>query len=96
MGWQRHTVRGFMADAMKKAGYTVEWFKPENGERTYRLNAWHRILLRPTGSGRGGLFASGPIPAAPAKSPQPWPPCPDLAAGVSVRQAWRNGSQSSA
>ena len=24
MGWQRHTVRGFMAGAMKKAGYTVE------------------------------------------------------------------------
>ena len=39
MGWQRHTVRGFMAGAMKKAGYTVESFKPENGERTYRINA---------------------------------------------------------
>jgi hypothetical protein len=39
MQWQRHTVRGFMAGAMKKAGYTVESFKPENGERTYRLNA---------------------------------------------------------
>ena len=39
MGWQRHTVRGFMAGAMKKAGYTVESFKPEGGERTYRLNA---------------------------------------------------------
>ena len=38
MGWQKHTVRGFMAGAMKKAGYTVESFKPENGERTYRLN----------------------------------------------------------
>ena len=37
MGWQRHTVRGFMAGAMKKAGYTVESFKPEGGERTYRL-----------------------------------------------------------
>ena len=24
MKWQRHTVRGFMAGAMKKAGYTVE------------------------------------------------------------------------
>jgi outer membrane biosynthesis protein TonB len=38
MGWQKHTVRGFMADAMKKAGYTVESFKPEGGERTYRIN----------------------------------------------------------
>jgi hypothetical protein len=39
MGWQRHTVRGFIAGAMKKAGYTVESFKPEGGERTYRINA---------------------------------------------------------
>ena len=38
MGWQRHTVRGFMAGAMKKAGYTVESFKPEGGERSYRIN----------------------------------------------------------
>lgn len=37
MGWQRHTVRGFMAGAMKKAGYTVESFKPDGGERTYRI-----------------------------------------------------------
>jgi hypothetical protein len=37
MGWQRHTVRGFMAGAMKKAGYNVESFKPEGGERTYRI-----------------------------------------------------------
>jgi hypothetical protein len=39
MGWQKRTVGGFMAGAMKKAGYTVESFKPENGERTYRINA---------------------------------------------------------
>ena len=39
MGWQRHTVRGFMAGAMKKTGFTVESFKPEGGERTYRINA---------------------------------------------------------
>jgi len=39
MGWQRHTVRGFMAGAMKKAGYTVESFKPGGGERSYRINA---------------------------------------------------------
>jgi Protein of unknown function (DUF3489) len=38
MGWQRHTVRGFMAGAMKKAGFNVESFKPEGGERTYRIN----------------------------------------------------------
>ena len=37
MGWQKHTVRGFMAGAMKKAGYTVESFKPDKGERTYRI-----------------------------------------------------------
>ena len=39
MGWQKHTVRGFMAGAMKKAGFAVESFKPEAGERTYRLPA---------------------------------------------------------
>jgi hypothetical protein len=38
MGWQKHTVRGFMAGAMKKAGFTVESFKPEGGERTYRIH----------------------------------------------------------
>jgi hypothetical protein len=38
MGWQKHTVRGFMAGAMKKAGYSVESFKPVGGERSYRLN----------------------------------------------------------
>jgi hypothetical protein len=35
--WQKHTVRGFMAGAMKKAGFTVESFKPAGGERTYRI-----------------------------------------------------------
>ena len=39
MAWQRHTVRGFMAGAMKKAGFTVESFKSEKGDRTYRINA---------------------------------------------------------
>ena len=38
MGWQRHTVRGLMAGAMKKAGHNVESFKPEGGERTYRIS----------------------------------------------------------
>jgi hypothetical protein len=37
MGWQQHTVRGFMAGAMKKAGHAVESFKPDGGERTYRI-----------------------------------------------------------
>ena len=37
MGWQKHTVRGFMAGAMKKAGHNVESFKPEGGQRTYRI-----------------------------------------------------------
>jgi hypothetical protein len=37
MSWQKHTVRGFMAGAMKKAGYSVESFKPDGGARTYRL-----------------------------------------------------------
>jgi Protein of unknown function (DUF3489) len=39
MGWQAHTVRGFMAGALKGAGYKVESFKPEGGERTYRINS---------------------------------------------------------
>jgi hypothetical protein len=38
MGWQKHTVRGFMAGAMKKAGHIVESSKSEKGERTYRIN----------------------------------------------------------
>jgi hypothetical protein len=38
MSWQKHTVRGFIAGAMKKAGFSVESFKPEGGERTYRIS----------------------------------------------------------
>jgi hypothetical protein len=38
MAWQKHTVRGFMAGAMKKAGYLVESFKSAKGDRTYRIN----------------------------------------------------------
>jgi hypothetical protein len=38
MQWQRHTVRGVMAGSLKKAGYHVESFKPQGGERTYRIN----------------------------------------------------------
>ena len=29
--------RGFMAGAIKKAGFTVGSFRPEGGERTYRV-----------------------------------------------------------
>ena len=37
-GWQAHTVRGFVAGQLtKKMGIAVESFKPEGGERTYRI-----------------------------------------------------------
>jgi hypothetical protein len=36
--WERHTVRGMIAGALKKAGYKVESFKSDKGERTYRIN----------------------------------------------------------
>ena len=39
MSWQKHTVRGFMAGAMKKAGYSIDSFKSDKGERTYRINS---------------------------------------------------------
>jgi hypothetical protein len=69
MGWQRHTVRGFMAGAMKKAGFTVESFKPEGGERrptrTHSRGDGPRATgggggcraIEPLGSGRAGLRA---------------------------------------
>src|SRR5260370_24131908 len=38
MGWQKHTVRGFMPGAMTQAGYSVESFKSDKGERSYRIN----------------------------------------------------------
>ena len=38
MVWQKHTVRGFMAGVMKKAGYAVESFISDKGKRTYRIN----------------------------------------------------------
>ena len=58
MGWQKHTVRGFMAGAMKKAGHAVESFQSDQGERTYRIN---RSLEPPPGPARrrrGGLSSS--------------------------------------
>ena len=37
-GWQAHTVRGFMAGAMKKAGYKIESFQTgKDNERAYRI-----------------------------------------------------------
>jgi hypothetical protein len=36
-GWQAHSCRGFVAGALKRAGYTVESFKPEGSERSYRI-----------------------------------------------------------
>ena len=37
--WARHSVRGFIAGAMKKAGHKVESYKDEKtGARTYRIN----------------------------------------------------------
>ena len=36
--WKIWTVRGFIAGALKKAGYKVESFKSDKGERTYRIN----------------------------------------------------------
>lgn len=54
MSWQRHTVRGFVAGAMKKAGRMVESFKPEGGERTYRINGI-TLLHWPAPHCRGGL-----------------------------------------
>jgi hypothetical protein len=36
-GWQKHTVRGFMAGTLKKAGYEVISEKNADGQRTYRI-----------------------------------------------------------
>jgi hypothetical protein len=39
-GWQRHTVRGFVAGAAKvKLGLNIERFKTEAGERAYRVSS---------------------------------------------------------
>jgi len=37
-GWQPHSCRGYVAGALKQAGYTIESFKPKGGQRTYRIN----------------------------------------------------------
>ena len=36
-GWLPHTCRGFLAGTLKKAGYTVESYKTDAGERRYRI-----------------------------------------------------------
>jgi len=36
--WKTWTVRGFIAGSLKKAGYQIESFKSDKGERTYRIN----------------------------------------------------------
>ena len=38
MGYQAHTVRGMVAGSLKKAGFQIESFKSDKGERTYRIN----------------------------------------------------------
>jgi hypothetical protein len=38
--WEKHTVRGMIAGALKKAGYKVDSYKDEKtGARTYRIDA---------------------------------------------------------
>jgi hypothetical protein len=40
MGWQAHSVRGFLAATVKKMpGVTLVSEKPENGPRRYRIEA---------------------------------------------------------
>jgi hypothetical protein len=56
--WQKHTVRGFMAGAMKKAGYTVESFQSNKGERTYRIKRSSEPPSGPARRRRGGLSSS--------------------------------------
>ena len=39
IGWQRHTVRGAMSNALKKRlGFTILSEKPEEGSRIYRIS----------------------------------------------------------
>jgi hypothetical protein len=55
MGWQKHTVRGFMAGTIKKAGYAVESFRSDNGERTYRIKRSVEPIPPPARRRRGRL-----------------------------------------
>jgi len=36
-GWQKHTTRGWVSIQNKKPGVTIESFRDEKGQRTYRL-----------------------------------------------------------
>jgi len=38
-GWQAHSVRGFLSGTLAKMGTSVESFKSDAGERTYRLSS---------------------------------------------------------
>lgn len=37
-GWQVHSVRGAMAGALRKKGYSITSEKPEGGLRRYRID----------------------------------------------------------
>jgi Protein of unknown function (DUF3489) len=79
MGWQKHTVRGFMAGAMKKAGYTIESSKPEGGERTHRINALMLWNPRASSAERTGvlIFPSCSVKCNACGS-ESWPPIQNI------------------
>jgi len=58
MGWQRHTGRGFMAGALKGAGYEVESSNPREGSGpTASIRSSIRFVpYSPARHCRGGLF----------------------------------------
>jgi hypothetical protein len=35
--WKTPSVHGYISNLISKGGYKIESFKPENGERTYRI-----------------------------------------------------------
>ena len=74
MGWQRHTVRGFMAGAMKKAGYSIESFKPEGGEGTlpHQFLALGAFSPWPARRCHAGLFYFCPNTRCPAAPRSDW------------------------
>jgi hypothetical protein len=57
-GWLAHSCRGFVAGALKRAGYTVESFRPEGVSAAIASPSSTDILRlpRPPGAGRGGRF----------------------------------------